>query len=190
MNYLQVYQYLDYFKCYLFSMYHNFERITDSICVIAFRLIQSLLPPSRISAKKGNPGSSADVQNKPRFYTVNESRNAFLLICSTESEYKEMYDSKVKEESCVAPYISLIGTIFEPKYFLVDFENITYKIFDFARALDVCFKAYYVFNIAYPDKCADMWDFINQQFFKMQDKSNKSKTKPPTFTLLADIKSM
>lgn len=187
---MRLFQMLLHTKSISVKFIHNLECITDSIYVIAFRLIQSLLPPSRISTKKGNPSSSANVQNKARFYTVNESRNAFLLICSTESGYKEMYDSRVKEESCVAPYISLIGTIFEPQYLLVDFENITYKIFDFARALDVCFKAYYVFNIAYPDKCADMWDFINQQFSKMQDKSNKSKTKPSTFTLLAEIKSM
>lgn len=118
---------------------------------------------------------------------MDESRNAFMLVCPTESDYKIMYDSKVKEESCVAPYISIIGTMFDPEYFLIDFENITYKVFDFARALDLCFKAYYVFNIAYPDACANIWDFIDQQFYRMQRNNN---TKPATFTLLNAIKGM
>lgn len=85
-----------------------------------------------------------NADKKKEFYSNNESRNAFILVCATDVEYKEMYDSKVKEESSVASYISIIGSLNEPLIFMVDFENIAYKVFSLAKAMDVCFKAYHV----------------------------------------------
>lgn len=67
------------------------------------------------------------------------SESTFLLVCSTEIEYKEKYDSKLKHNSQIAPYISLIGTLDEPQYFMIDFENLSYKVFSFSRALDISF---------------------------------------------------
>lgn len=137
--------------------------------------------------KKTIPSGSGSNTTSKRFYTTKESQNAFLQVCATEADYKEKYNSRVSGEKCIAPYISLIGNLNEPEYFMIDFENISYKIMNFARALDVSFKAYYVFNIAYPEACAEMWDFINKKFYNIPDSSNK--TKPGTLTLLKEIKS-
>lgn len=108
-----------------------------------------------------------------------------MVVCKTETEYKETYDSKVGAESSVAPYISLIGSVKEPQYFMVDFENITYKFFKFSKALDVCFKSYFVFNIKHPEACANMWDFVDKQFYKMAKVGNDSK--PGTHSLIHEI---
>lgn len=151
----------------------------DAICAIVFRLIQLILPSSRIN-KKSDRNVENNAPKKRKFYSMNESREAFMQICATEIEYRQMYDSKVKDQSCVAPFISLIGSLEAPNYFMVDFENISYKLFSFARAVDVCFKAYFVFNIAFPEACNAIWDFINQQFYHLTDTGYK--TKPTTNT--------
>lgn len=148
-----------------------------------FWLIQSLLPNSRIKKKALlNADSNA---TKKKLYSVNESRNAFLLLCATETEYREMYDSKVIRDSNVAPYISIIGPAEDPRSFMVDFENITYKFYSFSKASDVCFKAYQVFNLAYPEACFPMWDFIGRQFYGIAGDGDT--TKPGTYALLKEI---
>lgn len=108
-----------------------------------------------------------------------------MVVCQTETEYKEMYDCKVKAESSVAPYISLIGSVLEPQYFMVDFENITYKLFKFSKALDICFKSYFVFNIVHPEACDSMWSFVNKQFYGMENGTNEAK--PGTHSLVHEI---
>lgn len=109
-----------------------------------------------------------------------------MTICATDIEYKQSYDARVKAELSVAPYISLIGSLENPSAYMGDFENITYKFFDFARALDVCFKSYYVFNLAHPEACEAIWDFLNRQFYGLPGGDNR--TKPATYTLLNNIK--
>lgn len=109
-----------------------------------------------------------------------------MAICATETEYKEKYDEKVNAEKFVAPFISVIGSLEDPKFFMVDFENMTFKVFDFVRALDICFKAYHVFNMAYPEPCEPLWDFVNQQFYGID--CQKGTTKPEIHALLNDVK--
>lgn len=122
---------------------------------------------------------------KKKFYSVQESRDAFMRVCATETDYKQIYASKVIAESSVAPYMSLIGTLKNPKAFMVDFENMSFKIFGFAKALDVCFKAFYVFNFAHPEACDAIWDFVNKLFYRLP---GSDITKPATFVLLNDVK--
>lgn len=134
--------------------------LIDSISIQIFCVINSLLPPARITKNSAI---------KKKFYTAIESWNAFVVVCRTEVEYKEMYDEKVKRESAIPPFISVIGSMDDPHYFMVDFENITYKLYSFAKAIDVCLKAYYIFNLAYPEACQHMWTFINRQFYQLAD---------------------
>lgn len=153
----------------------------DSVQVMVFQLIQSLLPPSRLTKKV-----LAEKKEKKKFYTVNESREAFVMICKTEADYKQMFDRKVEIEVSVPPYISLIGSVEQPQYFMVDFENITYKCFKFAKALEICVKTYFVFNIAFPEACDSIWEFVNEQFFRVEPQGKKAK--PGIDALLHDIR--
>lgn len=107
-----------------------------------------------------------------------------MHVCTTEPEYKQMYDSRVEAESSVPPFISLIGSLLQPRVFMVDFENITYKFYSFAKALDVCFKAYFVFNLAHPEACDHFWYFVNKLFYKLTVSGDK--TKPPALDALLD----
>ncbi|XP_036319129.1 uncharacterized protein LOC118733709 [Rhagoletis pomonella] len=120
-----------------------------------------------------------------RLYSIKESLDSFMVVCATETEYKQMYDCKVQAESSIAPFISLIGTLDEPQSFMIDFDNIIYKVFNFAKAVDICFKAYNVFNMAYAEPCAAMWDFINRQFYQL---TINAKPKPGIEALLNEIK--
>lgn len=65
---------------------------------------------------------------------LKKDTKAFVVVCSTEAEYKKMYDA------------------------------------------DVCYKAYYIFNLAYPEACQHMWRFIGRQFYNLSDGEKAAKT--------------
>lgn len=142
-------------------------------------LIQASLPFARI--KRNKPADP-----KRRFYSLTESREAFIAVCPTEAAYREKYDAKVKLESSIPPFMTVIGTLNNFQYVMLDFDNITYKLHSLAKAVDVCFKTYHVFNIQYPEKCEPVWDFLNREFYHLTNCDTK--TKPPTYMLLNEIK--
>lgn len=162
-----------------YSIYYCYN--LDSSAAMVFRLMQNILPYSRI--KRTKPSDP-----KRRFYSVNESQDSFILTCATETEYKQKYDEKVNTESSVAPFMTLIGTLENYRYIMVDFDNITYKFHSLAKAIDICFKAYHLFNIEYPEKCEAMWDLINREFYNLP--CTTTQTKPPTYMLLSEIKGL
>jgi len=83
--------------------------------------------------------------------------------------YKEHYDAKVARESSIPPYISLVADILDPTDIYVDFENIAYRMESLPRAIDICFKAYNLFQIQYSPAARLMWQFINAQFYQLKD---------------------
>lgn len=129
------------------------------------------------------PGTSGHRKTQKNF-TAKDAQNAFLVICATEVMYKEMYDMKVKQQSSVPPCISIIGTMLDPKEVFIDFENVTYKVNTVAKAIDICFKAYHVFNFEYPPAARLTWQFINAYFFGIKD----SNTYPAVHTVIKDIR--
>lgn len=142
--------------------------------------MQSLLP-------NGKQKVLVDLTNKKKTqknFSTKDSREAFIMVCETETLYKEYYDSKVKRESSVPPYITIVGTLLEPKTIICDFENIMYKFSSLPKAIDICFKAYHLFSIEYAPAARLMWQFINKQFYGLKDLS----TYPAVHVLIKTIK--
>lgn len=115
---------------------------------------------------------------------MKESRDAFIMVCPTETLYKEHNKSIVERESAVAPYISIIGDILYPAAIFVDVENITYKFESLAKAIDICMKTYHLFSMRYSPAARIMWQFINKQFYGLKD----DETIPAVHMLLKSIK--
>lgn len=159
---------------------HIFYLHLDAICAAVFYLVQSLLP-------NGKQRVLADLANKRKAqknFSTAESRVAFIAVCETETLYKEHYDSKVTRESSVPPYITIIGTLLNPKTIICDFENMTYKFNSLPKAIDICFKAYHLFLMEYAPPARLMWQFINKQFYGLKDAC----TYPAVHVLIKTIK--
>lgn len=123
-------------------------------------------------------------KGKNVFFSLKESRDAFVVICATEVEYKEYYDRKVGLQSAIPPYITIVGTLTQPISIMCDFENISHKFFSLPKAMDICFKAYHLFNLEYPDACGHMWRLIDKQFYGIGDANEMN---PVSLMLLKDI---
>lgn len=75
-------------------------------------------------------------------------RKQFLSIFATPGDYIERQKAWAEVKSASqTPHISIVGAIDDVNEIYVDFDNLSYKVDTFARAIDVCFKAFYVINI-------------------------------------------
>lgn len=122
-------------------------------------------------------GKSKHVHGQKRqTYSTKDAQDAFITFCDTEEGYKENLDCKIQRESSVPPFITIIGSVFDPKTILCDFENITYKFSSLPKAIDVAFKTYHLFNLEYATAARHMWQFINNYFYKIKDTENAHPT--------------
>lgn len=125
--------------------------------MIVLTLTQSLLPSARLKAKKTGT----------KFYTALETMRSFIRFVPTEEAYKEEIEKKIAADGSVPPFVTVIGDILNPKSIFCDFENIRYKVFSIIKAIDICFKAFHIFAIQFPEPCIHIWHFINMQFYKI-----------------------
>lgn len=101
---------------------------------------------------------------------VSDSQDSFLKFHENFEEYRAYYDAMVLKNKSVPPMINAIGSVLssDPRNeYYVDFDNIRYKMPSLACAIDVCFKAFYLFDIEFPPACQSFWQFINAHFYKI-----------------------
>lgn len=147
---------------------------------MVFYLLQVLLPSGKQKVVSVNSSS----QRKQTNFNTKDSQKAFIAVCATEAHYKEEYDRKVAEQSSMPPYITVIGSMMDPKAIITDFENVTYTFHSLAKAIDVCFKAYQLFHMEYPPAARLMWHFLNDYFYNFKYKI----TYPAVHILIKNIK--
>lgn len=143
----------------------------DAICATVFYLLQTMMPCGK-TAKKNQK------------FTIKDSQENFIAICQTEQSYKEAYDFKVKKNSSVPPFISIVGSLLQPKTILVDYDNIMYQMQSLPKAIDICLKVYHLFSIEYSPPARCMWQFVNLYFYQLPD----TRSYPSVYMLIKAIK--
>jgi len=58
-------------------------------------------------------------------------------------------------------------------YFYVVINKFYYKVESALKAIDICFKSFFVFNLNYPIQCEQIWYFIQTFFFNIVTKFDK-----------------
>lgn len=131
-----------------------------------------------------------DSSRKRRFTrpSINDSRESFLLQIKDSSELQNKIlnttNHCVISKSTLQPLILSVGDNDE---FYVYYFNILYKLPNFVKALDVCFKIFQVFNLKYPPQSELVWVFIQIYFYGIR--TNSDKKSPQLCALLNEFKS-
>lgn len=161
--------------------------VSDKKSVFTFILLHSVLVPTSRVYK-------IDPQTKARRLvktTINDSRNSFLYCVPTlndlHNKIKEITDDHYKTKGTLQPLIFGIGNNYnELSDFYVYYYKILYKLPNFIKALDICFKSFHVFDLRYPKESEIVWTFIQYYFFDIKTKSDINSTILQSF--LADIR--
>lgn len=108
---------------------------------------------------------------------------------TTEPEWDAHIAHITGRQQFVQPLISVIDVnIFEPVNIFIYVEGIKYKVLSIIKAIDICFKIFFAFNIKYPLASEAFWQFINQYFYNVGNTTSRKHTSVNVF--LNEIKNL
>ncbi|XP_034936373.1 uncharacterized protein [Chelonus insularis] len=150
----------------------------DSKTAIQFYLLASLMAPksnkTRVKKKEKTTNNERLGFWKP---SIAESREGFILHVQIPGDIETRIYSKqkalIQKGLHLQPLVIAIGedlTNITKSY--VRFESVTYELPSLLKAIDVLFKIYLVFNLAYPLECENFCYLIQWGVYQIKTKSD------------------
>lgn len=97
---------------------------------------------------------------------IEERKNHIRILTETYSTPDDPFTYQ--------PHIIAVGNYLKPTQFVCYFNNVTYIFDEFLQALDCTFKVIFVYNYIYPPECRPLWQFIQQNFYKIKLREDKN----------------
>lgn len=92
-----------------------------------------------------------------KLYYYNKIINYNFIFLQSVSQLKEVDDEKSKKASktgeTLQPYMIFVETDDQVTSFYVIINKYFYKVESALKAIDICFKSFFVFNLNYPSQC-------------------------------------
>ncbi|KAI0221940.1 hypothetical protein LSAT2_026801, partial [Lamellibrachia satsuma] len=146
------------------DMDEDYSPSQEEIAATVLVLLPSLLPPRPVATLK-----SRKKKWKP---SIAEGRKAFIDLQKRGTDLAA-YLRKRREECqkrgvTRQPQILALGdTILVAKEFFLLYEEVIYEVDSLVKAVDICFKIFFVLNAQYPAEAADVWTFIQKGLFNI-----------------------
>ncbi|XP_031338513.1 uncharacterized protein LOC116167315 [Photinus pyralis] len=105
-------------------------------------------------------------------YTIRDSQESFLFIGKSLQEVEDHISHLRKVKKSTQPFIYGVGeNIFSLSEITVYFDGIRYKFKNFIRAVDICFKLIYLFNLEFPPESIMFYNFLEIFFYFFEPKN-------------------
>ncbi|VEN56638.1 unnamed protein product [Callosobruchus maculatus] len=99
-------------------------------------------------------------------YTIKDSQESFLFCAKTQQEAEEHITNLKARKSVIPPFLLCMGEdISNVANICVYFDDIFYSFYDIIKAVDICFKMIYIFNLEFPQESKMFWNFIEKAFY-------------------------
>lgn len=85
------------------------------------------------------------------------------------------------------PHILVIGNILEPQQVFVIVEGQGLERPNLMKAVDACFKMFYVLDTNYPWQCCMTWEFLQKVIYCLESKATKHNTSPAVVAMRAAL---
>lgn len=143
----------------------------DSRDAIIFWALHGYLVPTGKLIQKTNDGRSTTTR-----FTIKDSQDAFMYIGDNLESIENYWKQQKEKQKHGQPLILCTGSdIQNIKEIYVYFDNVKYYFNNFLKAVDICVKICFVFNIKFPFEAEMFWSFVNIHFFKMKAERNGPK---------------
>lgn len=86
------------------------------------------------------------------------------------------------------PFVLILGSLMEPSQCFVIVERKALIQGSLLKAVDVCFKVFYILDISYPWQCSTTWEFFQKVVFGLDDAGGNSKTSPAVIAMRTTLK--
>ncbi|KAB0799883.1 hypothetical protein PPYR_07763 [Photinus pyralis] len=129
-------------------------------------LVLPLLFPSIVRKKK-----SKDI------HKYSKAELDFVMYVEKEEDLRKVLEEREKRhqihKTTEQPQIIIIGNVANPKNF-VKINEVLYEVECPLKALDICFKSFFVFNASYPASCEQCWVFVQKKIYNIETETDPS----------------
>lgn len=102
----------------------------------------------------------------PSKIPLRESAAAFCRFFATNDEAEQHHQSRLAASHQLQPYVLVIGEFPQDiQRVFVSFLDHKYCFDSILKAIDVCFKLFYVLNFEYPLECEQVWFIVQQALY-------------------------
>ncbi|KAB0790611.1 hypothetical protein PPYR_14983 [Photinus pyralis] len=144
-------------------------------CAILWALHGYLVPTNKI-VRKDSAG-----RNSTTKFTIKDSQESFIFMGHNPQETEDHLRHLKTRKQAIQPFILGIGEeISNISELYVYFDDIKYVFTNFLRAVDICLKIFFLFNLNFPPESVMFWNFIATKFYDI--KSDVSYTKVHVLT--------
>ncbi|KAL1492416.1 hypothetical protein ABEB36_010668 [Hypothenemus hampei] len=149
----------------------NLENISENGRSAAIlHALHGYLVPTKVFVNNIN-----NKKNVTRF-TIRDSQEAFLIMGDSATEIEEKIRHLKTVKTSIQPFIYGIGKdIFSLQQIGLYFDDVRFEFKNFIRAVDLCYKIMYLFNLDFPQEAGIFYSFIEMFFYEF--KSNISNPK-------------
>lgn len=132
-------------------------------------LLHFLIPPvSRTMLE--NPNSSKQTCLK---FSIKDSQNSMFVFGASVLECQAKIEKIKLLKLPIQPFIIVLGTLQDPKSFIIYFDDVRFKFNCILQAVDACFKIFMLFNLQYPSASILVWNFIQKYFYNISTDFDK-----------------
>lgn len=136
--------------------------ILDGRYAVVFWALHGYFVPTNKIVTKDSSGKSNVTK-----YTIKDSQESFLYIGNCQQQVEEHIRFLKSKKKSIQPFILCTGDdIKYPTDISVYFDDIRYQFLHILRAVDICYKIIYLFDLDFPLESEMFWNFIEHFFFK------------------------
>ncbi|XP_075157406.1 uncharacterized protein LOC142230653 [Haematobia irritans] len=104
-------------------------------------------------------------------YTIKDSQESSIFLAESFQEVDNHLNFLEKRNENIQPFIFVVGDVnledSEYNYY-VYLDHAMLHFADFQRALDTCFKSFFIFNLEFPGASNQFWIFVQEYFYDMK----------------------
>ncbi|XP_031340791.1 uncharacterized protein LOC116168916 [Photinus pyralis] len=144
------------------------EKCRDAVILWS---LHAYLCPTKKVVKKDINGKKNTIK-----FTIKDSQDSFVFVGKSHQELEDHLLHLKQLKNNIQPFILVVGeNINNFKEMYVYFDDLRYTFTSFLRAVDICFKIFFVFNLDFPVECSTFWSFVGHYFYEIESVNCTSK---------------
>ncbi|XP_055847022.1 uncharacterized protein LOC129912690 [Episyrphus balteatus] len=127
--------------------------------------LHGYLVPTLKSVRKDRKGMKTTLKTtlKP---TIKDSQESFVFVAASIQNVEDHIQHLQQKGDNVQPFIIVVGKdVINFKEIFLYFDGVKFPFISFIRAVDICFKTFFLFNLEFNNPSSNFWNFIQSLYF-------------------------
>lgn len=137
---------------------------TDGRSAALIWALHGYFVPTTKIIKKDVTGKKATAK-----FTIKDAQESVIFVGASLQEIEDRIHHLQRAKSSIQPSVYCVGdSIFSFNDIFIKFDNYRFTFKNILRALDICFKIIYLFDLEFPLESVMFFNFVETYFYKFQ----------------------